>query len=995
MIDGTISHYRILEKLGAGGMGVVYKGLDTRLDRIVALKFLPDNLDQDAQALERFRREAQAASALNHPGICTIYDVGEQDHRSFIVMEFIDGETLSQHIQRQPLSVERILDLGIQIADALDVAHARGIIHRDIKPSNIFVTKRGQAKVLDFGLAKLLPKELPHLDSSASPSKQSQEVSLVGVISGTPAYMSPEQIRGDDLDARTDIFAFGLLLYEMATGQQAFGGRTGGVIIESILTRAPASIRIANPQIPIRLEEIITKCLEKDRTQRYSSAAAVRSDLQQLKREVESGTVSRPSIPARPETLDRPRLSHFRWKEVLGSSALLLILLAVAAWYYAARPAHALSRMDTIVLADFTNKTGDPIFDDTLRQGLAAQLQQSPFLSLVSDQRIQQTLRLMGQPPNTKLSPAIIGDLCQRAGSKAYLSGSISNLGSQYVIGVNAVNCQTGDYLAQEQVTANGKENVLKALGEASTKLREKLGESLKTVQKLDTPIEQATTPSLEALQAYSLGRQTMQGKGDPGGAVPLLKRSIELDPKFAMAYAMLGTSYHNIGEKKLSAENTSRAYDLRARVSEWEKFYIESHYYQFATGDLEKARQAYELWAQIYPREQVPATNLGVIYQSLGQHEKSLNEFREGLRLSPDSLIYGDVVSELIRLNRFDEARAAADDALSKNLDSPDLRLFLYQLAFLKNDSVSMAQQVAWASGKPGKENVVLYLEASTAAYSGKLAAAREFSRQAATSADRAGEKEVEAGCEAAAALWEAFYGNAQEARQHAASTLAKSNGRDAQYAAALALAVIGDSARAQALAEDLQKRFPDDTVVRFNYLPTLHAQLFLNAPDSSSDRLPEHSSDRSPHSSSDRSNDHSPERSPERSPENLAKAVQALAVAAPYELGIPGNTTFWTNLYPVYIRGQAFLDAHQGAQAAAEFQKILDWRGVVANEPIGALAHLGLARSYALAGDAAKSRAAYNAFLFLWKDADPSIPILKQATTEYAKLSPISPAH
>jgi tetratricopeptide (TPR) repeat protein len=402
----------------------------------------------------------------------------------------------------------------------------------------------------------------------------------------------------------------------------------------------------------------------------------------------------------------------------------------------------------------------------------------------------------------------------------------------------------------------------------------------------------------------------------------------------------------------------------------------------------MEKARQAYDLWAQIYPREQVPATNLGVIYQSLGQHEKSLAEFRESLRLGPDSLIYGDVTSELIRLNHFDEARAAADEALSKNLDSLDLRLFLYQLAFLQNNSDSMAQQVSWASGKPGKENVMLYLQASSAAYSGKLAAAREFSRQAATSADRAGEKEVEAGCEATAALWEAFYGNATEARQHAAATLAKSNGRDAQYAAALALAVIGDSTRAQTLAEDLQKRFPDDTVVRFNYLPTLHAQLFLNAPDRSPNLSPDRSPDRSRDRSPDRSSNDSSDHSPERSSENVAKAVQALTVAAPYDLGIPGNTTFWTNLYPVYVRGQAFLAAHQGAQAAAEFQKILDWRGVVANEPIGALAHLGLARSYALTGDAAKSRAAYNAFLTLWKDAEPSIPILKQATTEYANL-------
>jgi eukaryotic-like serine/threonine-protein kinase len=949
MIDGTISHYRILEKLGAGGMGVVYKASDMRLDRLVALKFLPDSMEQDPQALERFRREAHAASALNHPGICTIYDVGEEGHRSFIAMEFIDGQTLSEYIHRQSVSLERILDLGIQIADALDVAHAQGIIHRDIKPSNIFVTKRGQAKVLDFGLAKLLPKEFPASDQEGSSSRHSQEaVSVVGVISGTPAYMSPEQIRGDDLDPRTDIFALGLLLYEMTSGNQAFGGKTGGVIIESILTRPPISIRIAHPEIPVRLEEIISKCLQKDRALRYSSAAAVRSDLQLLKRETESGNVTQThtAIPA------ARLIRSAGWKKTATTAALIAAALVFAGWLYNTRRAHALGQMDTIVLADFSNKTGDAIFDDTLRQGLAAQLQQSPFLSLVSEQRIQQTLRLMGQPADAKLTPATTANLCQRVGSKAYLGGSISTLGSAYVIGVNAVNCQTGDSLAQEQVTASGKENVLKALGEASTKLREKLGESLKTVEKLDTPIEQATTPSLEALQAYSLGRKTMQA-GDYTGAVPLLKHSIELDPKFAMAHAMLGTSYHNLGEKTLSAQSTRRAYDQRSRVSEWEKFYIESHYYHFVTGDMEKARQAYELWARIYPREQVPATNLGIIYQSLGQHEKSLSEFREALHLSPaDSLNAGNLVSTLIHLNRLDEARAAADEALSKNLDSADLRLYLYQLAFLKNDSPGMAQQVSWASGKPGKENVMLYMEGDSAAYSGKLANARDFSRQAATSAGLAGEREMEAGCEAAAAIREALYGNASQARQHVIGTLAKSNGRDSQYVAALALALTGDSAGAKALADDLEGRFPEDTMVRFNYIPTLHAQMALNSPG------------------------------------NAPKAVDTLAPASAYELGIPGNATFWTNLYPVYVRAEALLAAHQGAQAAAEFQKIVDWRGVVAAEPIGALAHLGLARAYAVAGDTPKSRAAYDSFFTLWKDADPDIPVLLQAKAEYSRI-------
>jgi eukaryotic-like serine/threonine-protein kinase len=951
MIDQTISHFRVVEKLGAGGMGVVYKALDTRLDRPVALKFLPDNMVQDSQALERFRREAHAASALNHPGICTIYDIGEQDHRPFIAMEFIDGETLRQHIHGQPLAFEEILDIGIQIADALDVAHTEGIIHRDIKPSNVFVTKRGQVKLLDFGLAKLVAKDLLTLNPEDSSSKGTQDsLSIVGVISGTPAYMSPEQVRGDDLDARTDIFALGLLLYEMATGRQAFGGKTGGAIIEAILTRVPASVRSINPQILPQLEEIISKCLNKDRNLRYTAAAAVRSDLQQLKRVSDSGSVTVSALVAPVTTVHgRPAFGRF----VAPGAAVLIALLVVAGWLYSSRRASALSRTDTVVLADFINKTGDPIFDDTLRQGLAAQLQQSPFLSLLSEQRIQQTLRLMGLPPDGKLSPAIAGDLCQRAGSKAYLTGTISSLGSQYVIGVSAVNCQTGDYLAQEQVTAAGKENVLKALGEASTKLREKLGESLKTVQKLDTPIEQATTSSLEALQAYSLGRKTMQGQADFTAAVPLFERAIQLDPNFAMAYAALGTSRHNLGEKILAAKNTEKAYELRSRVSEWEKFYIESHYHDFVTGDLEKARQAYELWAQIYPRETVPSTNLGVIYQTLGQHDKALAEYRAAMQLSPgDSLDFGNLVLAYLHLNRLDESRAAANEALTKNLDSADLRAALYEVAFLKKDLPGMAEQVSWSAGKPGKENLMLYLEAGTAAYSGRLKVARELADQAAASAARAGESEMAAGSESAAALWEALYGNAALARQRVNGTLAQSNGRDAQYAAALALALIGDSAGAQVLADDLQKRFPEDTIVLFNYLPTLRAQIDLTVRTDG------------------------------------AKAEAALAATPPYELGIPGGSTFWTNLYPVYVRGEAFLAARQGTQAAAEFQKIVDWQGVVVNEPIAALARLGLARSYALAGDAPKSKVAYQDFFTLWKDADPEVPILVAAKSEYAKL-------
>jgi eukaryotic-like serine/threonine-protein kinase len=959
MIDRTISHFRILEKLGAGGMGVVYKAVDTRLERSVALKFLPDGMAQDSQALERFRREALAASALNHQGICTIYDIGEQDNAPFIAMEFIEGETLRQHINGKPLPIEQILDLGIQISDAVDAAHSKGIIHRDIKPSNVFVTKRGQAKVLDFGLAKLVNKGVLGSAPDDTSSKTPEEnVSIVGIISGTPAYMSPEQVRGDDLDPRADIFALGLLLYEMATGRAAFGGRTGGAIIEAILTRVPESVRFLNPSLPPQLEDIINKCIEKDRDRRYSSAAAVRADLLALRRVTESGqttvSVAVPAAVVAAATANaRKSDSGLGWGAVAIGAAALAAVLAIGGWLYNTRRAHALTQADTIVLSNFANKTGDPVFDETLRQGLAAQLQQSPFLSLISEQRIQQELRLMGVPPESKLTPKMAGDLCQRLGSKVYLGGSISNIGNQYVVGVNAVNCQTGDSVAQEQVTASGKEDVLGALGTASTKIREQLGESLKTIQKLDTPIEQATTPSLEALQAYSLGRRNLTVKADYTAAIPLLEHSIQLDPNFAMAYAILGTTYRNLGEKTLAAKNAEKAYELRSRVSEWEKFYIESHYYDFGTGDLEKASKVYELWAQIYPREEVAPTNLGNLYQTLGQQEKALVAFREAMRISaPDGLLYSNLVLGYVILKRTDEAGATGKEAISKNFDSAALRIALYDLAFLKSDAPGMAEQVSWATGKPGKESVMLGLEAATAAYQGKLRAARDLFRQESSSAQRAGDKEMTADCEAAEALSEALYGNASEAKQLVADSLATMNGRDAQYVAGLALALVGDSTRAKSLADDLDKRFPDDTIVRFNYSPTLRAQLALGLPGDG------------------------------------AKAVEILAATSPYELGVPGTNTLRTNLYPVYVRGEALLASHQGSAAAAEFQKILDWPGVVVNEPIGALAHLGLARSYALAGDTSKSRAAYNDFFSLWKDADPNIPVLLQAKSEYAKL-------
>lgn len=876
----SLGPYRIEGKLGEGGMGEVFRAVDTRLGRAVAMKIAHE------QFSDRFEREARAISSLNHPNLCTLYDIGP----NYLVMELVEGETMAARLKSGPLPSKTALLYAFQIVAALVEAHASGIVHRDLKPGNIMVGKSG-IKVLDFGLAK---------------SAQDEAVTASHVIMGSPAYMAPEQRQGKTADARSDIYSFGCVLYEMVTGARLSSGR------RSIASR--------------KLERIVSRCLEEDPARRWQSAS-------ELQRELATVTLPR------------------RWTRAAVAATAILVMSAAA--YFAFRRPAKLTTKDTVVLAEFENKTGDPVFDQTLRQGLTVQLEQSPFLSLVSDQRTQQILRFMNRPPETRLTPEISREICERTGSSAVLEGSIAALGSQYILWLRARNCGTGDVLAEEQAQAERKEGVLQALSGIAIQMRKRLGESLASVQEHSTALEEATTSSLEALKAYSAATSAQSAHGAPA-AIPHYQRAIAIDPQFAMAHAYLGFRWSDTGQTDQGADEVRKAYALRDRVGDRERRFILMLYDRQVTGNLQKELQTLESWAQTYPRDAYARGILGGwVSFGTGQYERGIRASQEAIRL--DGTVpfpYSSIAINNLCLNRLAEAADILRLGAERKFEIPEFLVNRYYLAFLKGDKAGMEGEIARASGT-AVEDSISHHQALVLGRSGRMGQARTMWELAIASAQQAGKHETAANYEAAAAVCEAHCGNMATARKRARAALDLAKGRDVVYAAAFALALSGEGSESLRLAADLEKRFPEDTPVLFEYLPTLHAlsALAAGAP---------------------------------------LDAIRGLERAIPYDFAMPGTVLFakFGGLYTVYVRGQAYLAAGRGQEAAAEFQKILDHRGIVLADPVGALAHLQLGRAYVVSGDRIKARGAYQDFLAIWKDADPDIPILKQAKGEYAKL-------
>jgi eukaryotic-like serine/threonine-protein kinase len=982
----SISRYRIIEKLGAGGMGEVFLAEDTKLGRKVALKLLAEELTQNRDRLSRFDQEAYAASALNHPNILTIYEMGDEAGRHYIATEFIDGITLRKRLARTPMDLSEVLEVAIQVAGALEEAHAAGIVHRDIKPENIMIRRNGHVKVLDFGLAKLT--ERPESDETDTEAVTRALVQTdAGVVLGTSQYMSPEQARGKPVDARTDIWSLGVVLYEMASGRAPFTGETKTDVIVAIAKIDPAPLARFAPNAPAEFEWIVMKALRKSVDERYQTVKELESDLKKLKQRLEFqtelersmasetystalGVLADTEVPGLPRlsTQTGARVSTIQTRSVASATqtrassaeyivseikrhktgaaiaALAIVMVAAAIVYFSFfRNRVRLTDKDQILLADFVNTTGDPVFDGTLKQALAVQLGQSPYLDIFSEDRVRETLRFMERPPDERITAAVAREICKRQGIKAMLLGSISGLGNHYLVSLDAVNADTGETFANEQFETDGKEQVLKSLGQAASRLREKLGASLGSIQKFDVPIEQVTTSSLEALKYYSLGRE-QHSSGKYAEAIPFYRRAIELDSHFAIAYARLAVVYTNNGQSELSRQTSQKAYELRDRVSEREKLYVEWSYYGNVAGEWDKTNQTLELWKSTYPRDWTPFNALALRYTLVGPFEKATREASEAIRLNPNSALpYVNLAVAFMGLNRFDEAKKVLQQALTQKLETTNMHTRLYHIAFVQGDAGAMKAQIDWAADKPD-EYVAQNWQAQAAEFSGQLAAANHFSERAIELAHRRTElNEAIAQIILQEAERNATFRNCGSVGPATTKALGLSRDRSSLILAASALAGCTQAGPAQALIDELSKKFPDDTLLSAVSLPLIRAQLELSRG-------------------------------------NGAQALQLLEPARKYEV--------FGDFWPQYLRGQAYLKMGNGPQAASEFKAILDHRGWYPVSPLYPLAQLGTARAAALSGDNANARKSYQDFLALWKDADPTIPILIEARAAYEKL-------